>query len=183
VLPIKLINSGWDVERLTINLLDHPEYWNRYDFRKKAYAHTDMSDIWVRYNDPKNIGPKFNDEHESVWYPIAWEVPELQSLSRDVLRYVNGTQLGGVLVTRIPPGGMVKPHIDYGWHARYYDKFALQLKAEVGQAFCFEDEVLQPETGDLYTFDNSKLHWVVNDSPVDRVTMIICIKRPEENVA
>jgi hypothetical protein len=172
---IKPINSGWDVERLTVNLLEHPEYWNRHGWRKQAYAHTDMSDIWVRYNDIKNLGPHFNDEHQSVWYPVADEVPELKKLSDDVLRFVQGDRLGGVLITRIPPGGSVKPHIDYGWHARFYDKFAVQLRADVGQAFCFEGEILQPETGDLYMFDNSKLHWVVNDSPTDRVTMIICI--------
>lgn len=136
-----------------------------------------MSDIWVRYNDPRNIGEHFNDEHDSIWYPIADEVPGLRLLSLQVMSFVQGERLGGVLITRIPAGGSIKPHRDYGWHARYYEKFALQLKAEDGQAFCFEDEVLQPRTGDLYTFDNSKTHWVVNDSLVDRVTMIICIKR------
>lgn len=141
-----------------------------------------MSDIWVRYNDINNLGPKFNDEHESVWYPVYYEVPDFRRLIFDVFSFVEGERLGGVLVTKIPPGGSVKPHIDHGWHARYYDKFALQLQAEVGQAFCFEDEILQSDTGDLYTFDNSKTHWVVNDSPVDRITMIICIRKPNNGL-
>lgn len=93
---------------------------------------------------------------------------------------VGGDRLGMVLITRIPPRGRVEPHIDSGWHAGYYAKYAVQIKGNAGQAFHFDGESLSPEPGDLYTFDNSKLHWVTNDSDEERITCIICIRGSHE---
>jgi aspartyl/asparaginyl beta-hydroxylase (cupin superfamily) len=93
------------------------------------------------------------------------------------MRKVGGKQLGGVLITRIPSGGEVQPHVDHGWHAGHYEKFAVQLRGNQEQAFCFEDAELRPEPGDLYTFDNARLHWVTNDSDSERITLIVCIRR------
>lgn len=178
---IKPVASGFDVKPLVAALAD-PGLWDRIRFRKEAYEHSQMSDIWVRYNDIKNLGEHFNDEHESVWYPIYHEIQEFRPLVFDVMGLVFGERLGGVLVTKIPPGQEVRPHVDFGWHARYYEKFALQLQGHEAQSFNFEGEKLVPKTGDLYTFNNSFQHWVVNDSPIDRITMIICIKRDPSNV-
>ena len=70
----------------------------------------------------------------------------------------------------------MKPHIDGGWHAAYYGKFALQVKGNEDQAFHFQHAHLSALPGELYTFDNSKMHWVTNDSDEERVTLIICIR-------
>lgn len=178
---IKPVASGFDVQPLVTALAD-PLLWDRIRFRKEAYEHSKMSDIWVRYNDIANLGPDFNEQHESVWYPVYHEVPEFRPLIFDVMGLVFGERLGGVLVTKIPPGESVKPHVDRGWHAGYYEKFALQLQGHPEQSFNFEGESLVPASGDLYTFNNSFPHWVVNDSPIDRITMIICIRREDTNV-
>jgi hypothetical protein len=66
--------------------------------------------------------------------------------------------------------------VDGGWHARHYRKLALQVKGNDQQAFCFEDGEFRADPGDVYEFDNSRLHWVVNDSPTDRITMIVCVR-------
>jgi len=179
---IRLIASGLGVSGLVRQLDDHPEVWNTHTQRTTAYEtpHKAVDDIWVRYNDWANFkGDRvaFNDAHTSVWYPVVGKIPRAWSLARRVMRMVGGRQLGGVLITRIPPGGEVKPHIDTGWHAGYYEKFAVQIKGNKDQAFCFEDAHISPEPGDLYTFDNSRLHWVRNDSDEDRITLIICIRR------
>ena len=70
----------------------------------------------------------------------------------------------------------MKPHIDLGWHAEYFQKFAVQIAADEHQAFCFENAGLVTLPGDLFTFQNQFKHWVVNDSDHDRITLIICIK-------
>ena len=80
------------------------------------------------------------------------------------------------MITKIPPGGMVKPHVDHGWHADYYDKYAVQLQGNCDQAFCFENESFSALPGDVYWFNNKVEHWVVNNSSEDRMTMIICIR-------
>lgn len=159
-------------------LAEHPELWDQNTTRTKGYGpHARVSDIWVRYNSIENLDKgDFNGEHDSVWYPAAKVLP-VRPLLFGLMREVEGERLGGVLITRIPAGANVEPHIDQGWHARYYEKFALQIQAAEGQQFCFEDERLVTRTGDLFTFNNAYTHWVTNASDTDRITMICCIRR------
>jgi hypothetical protein len=179
---IRLITSGYDVAPLVEQLARHPEAWDTHRERTQAYdtPHNGVSDIWVRYNAWANADDsQFHGEHVSSWYPVVADIPAAWSLARKVMRDVGGKRLGGVLITRVPSGGEVKPHIDRGWHAGFYEKFAIQVKGNKDQAFCFEDAELRPEPGDLYTFDNSRLHWVRNDSDSERITLIICIRRTD----
>lgn len=179
---IRRLWSGVDVSAAREQLFAHPELWNQHTVRTAQYAHSNISDIWVRYNpfhnyDPNNGGLEaFNREHEAHWYPAVDACPAIKDVCLDVMRMVEGVRLGGVLITKIPPGGEVKPHIDRGWHAEYYDKFAVQLQGDERQSFNFEGESLVSTTGDLYTFDNSRLHWVTNASDIDRITLIVCVR-------
>lgn len=111
-----------------------------------------------------------------MWYPAFRRLPSLKPVLSAVLRRAEGGRLGGVLITKIPPGGRVAPHVDGGWHARYYDKFALQLQSAPGQAFCFRGHSLSARPGELYTFDNSQEHWVYNMSDSPRMTLIVCVR-------
>lgn len=180
---IAMVARGIDVTPVLAELDALPELWNMYRMRTAFYGspHNHISDIWVRYNAWANFDPEnpaaFNDPHESVFYEAWGALPSLRELVFNVMRLVEGTRLGGILITRIPPGGRVEPHIDRGWHAGYYEKFAVSLKAGPGQAFNFEDGPFVTAPGDLFTFDNSQSHWVTNDSEEERVTLIICIRR------
>lgn len=163
--------------------LDACSAWDLHTDRTARYGtpHEDVSDIWLRFRDLSEMGEDkvafFNGPHASTWYPCAKELPAVVELAGKVFRDVGGKELGGVLITRIPPGGEVKPHIDGGWHAGYYEKFAVQIKGNERQAFCFEGVELSATPGQCYSFDNSKLHWVVNDSEHERMTLIVCIRR------
>lgn len=174
---------GINVAKAVEQIDAHPELWDRYKLRTELYntPHAQVSDIWVRYNHIDNLNAEdlaaFNNEHESVWYP-AWQVlTELHQIVFDTLRFVCAERLGGVLITRIPPHGEVAPHVDRGWHASYYEKFAISLKAAPGQSFCFEDGEFESTTGDMWTFDNSFTHWVKNPTDQERMTLIICARR------
>jgi hypothetical protein len=177
--PIRLLLSHIPVQQLHAELLAHPELWNQHQARTEQYAHAGVSDIWLRYNDLANFKgdlASFNEAHESVWYPSFDLVPAAVPIIFNVMRFVMGERLGGVLLTKIPPGGRVAPHLDLGWHARKYQKFAVQIAANDQQAFCFDEMQLITAPGDVYTFNNQQLHWVENDSDEDRITMIICIE-------
>lgn len=128
------------------------------------------------WDEEKTLG-QFNRPHKSVWYPIAYEIPDLMRIVLDVVSMAPPCTLGGVLITKIPPGCEVKPHADGGWHAEHYCmKHAVQLAGNKGQSFQFEDASLSPESGEVFEFDNSRVHWVTNDSQEDRITMIICMR-------
>lgn len=182
-LPIQHLASGFNVAPLIRQLDAHPELWNEHTLRTDRYQtpHSDVSDIWVRFNAWENFDgdpAKFTMEpHASAWYPCIAKIPAAWSLVRKVMRHVGAKQVGGVLITRIPPKGEVKPHIDSGWHATHYEKFAVQIKGNVDQGFYFDNGALHPLPGDLYTFDNSFCHWVKNDSDQERITLIICLRR------
>jgi hypothetical protein len=178
---IRLITSGFDVSPLIRQLEENPGLWDEHTLRTARYntPHNAVSDIWVRFNAWENFygdAYKFTMEpHESVWYPCIAKIPAAWSLARKVIRYTGLRTLGGVLITRIPPHGEVKPHIDSGWHAEKYEKFAIQVKGNKDQSFKFEDGELSAMPGDLYTFNNSMLHWVENNSDEERITIIFCL--------
>jgi len=179
-----LMDRNVDVVPLVEMLDDHPELWDANGFRKKGSGtpHGGMSDIWIRYNDVTPYATSgdyagFNDAHVPIWYP-AYEVLQgaLDPLIFPLMARVSGEMLGGVLITRIPAGHGIAPHVDEGWHVSYYDKFYLSLRSAPGATFHCGDEVINPEPGDLYHFDNRLEHWVKNESNVDRMTLIVCIR-------
>lgn len=157
-------------------LQQNPHFWNEHTARTKSpdSPHHGLDDIWARYGDPERAVD--DRPHDAHWYPSA-DVLGVRKICHDIMRFVEGVELGGVLITRIAPGHMVRPHTDPGWHARRYEKFGVQITSAPGQKFCFDDEELETKPGDVFWFDNSHTHWVTNDTPYERVTMIICIRK------
>jgi hypothetical protein len=171
---IQLLGKGIPVEAMQAALAAHPELWDQHTARTEHpdSPHHGLSDIWARYAESATAGA---EAHKSAWYPCADVLP-VRELTYPLMSLVDGDELGGVLITKIPAGKECRPHVDHGWHARYYQKFAIQIHADPGQTFHFEDGSLVTEPGDLFTFDNAYMHWVTNPTAYDRVTMIVCIR-------
>ena len=176
------IAQGLDVSALRLQIARQPWLWDRNDMRKTwaGTPHRQMSDIWLRYNAWENFRPDepaaFGGEHDSVWYPASDALPAAKPIIHGLMTQVHGERLGGVLITRIPPGGVIEAHTDVGWHPEYYDKFYVQLESGDGADFWCGDESITPKRGDVYFFDNSKIHGVRNNSTEDRMTLIVCIR-------
>jgi aspartyl/asparaginyl beta-hydroxylase (cupin superfamily) len=172
---IKKIAHGMNVAPMLWALHENPQLWDEYPYRtnRPDSPHREVEDIWARCSEPYGV---WNHEpHDSVWYPCAALLP-IKLMVYDLMRYVEGDRLGAVLITKVRPGCSVKPHHDPGWHARHYDKYAIQVQSAPGQAFCFEGEQLVSKPGDVYWFDNAHTHWVTNESNQDRITVIACIR-------
>lgn len=184
----QLIKSGIDVSALREQIAANSGLWNVHKNRmalpNNPFDGTD--DIWVRYNDLDKAKPDlagFTDEHVPVWYP-AWErLPALRPIIFDLMAHVQGEMLGGVLITRVPHGAEIKPHVDRGWHVEYFEKYYISIDSAPGATFYCqvgEDvEGLTPLAGQCWKFNNTKLHWVMNTSGKARVTLIVCIRSPE----
>lgn len=172
---IALLRTGIDVSAIALELRQHPFLWNQCNGRTTAPGtpHGGVDDIWARYAPADTDVTK---DYESVWYPAAEFLPATVAAVYSIMAAAKGDRLGGVLITRIPAGGGVAPHIDRGWHAEHYQKFALQIAAHPQQAFHYNDGALVTAPGDLYWFNNQHSHWVTNDSPVERLTLIVCVK-------
>jgi hypothetical protein len=159
-------------------LQEHPGLWNQHTARTEhpESPHREMSDIWVRFaKNEANIAYQ-DTPHESDWYPPADVLP-VKPYVQAIYEAVKGVELGGVLITRQPPGATCYPHVDGGWHARHYEKFALQITSAPGQTFCVEDQFIEPKPGQVFWFDNSYVHWVSNKTPYDRMTLIVALRR------
>jgi hypothetical protein len=175
------LSRKFDVADVVDRIHANPQLWNLHTLRTVEYAgpHSQVSDIWVRYNAMENYDGdrvRFNDAHESSWYEAA-DILRVKPLVMDLFSFVGGTRLGGVLITKIPAGGKCLPHVDRGWHATYYEKYAISLAANDGQAFCFDGQRHICRTGESFWFENQYTHWVDNDSDEDRMTLICCIRR------
>lgn len=186
-----LLGVRTPIAGLVQQLEDNADLWGKYDVRKMMginKPHYGMDDIWVRYNAFSKFNSAnpaaFNDEHVPVNYPAWYKLTELHEIIFGLMQRVNGEMLGGVLITKIPPGGKILPHVDTGWHVNYYKKFYLSLKSAPGAVFSFQDEGapdstredVRPNPGDIWFIDNRRRHWVDNNSNEDRITVIICIR-------
>lgn len=174
------IADDFDVLPLQEALRRQPELFGQHTQRAQVYMspHAAMKDIWVRYNDIAKYTDltSFNDEHDPVWYPAFYAIPEIKALLFKLMALVEGERLGGVLITKVPPGGRIGVHTDAGWHAGYYSKFYIPIQNEPGARFHFADGVIAPNLGEVWCFDNSVPHWVENDSEADRIALIVCIR-------
>lgn len=179
--------EGIDVAPIIAELEDWPGLWNAHPARREMSRdiHAQMSDIWVRYNHPANFDPAnpaaFNDEHFPVNYP-AWDaLPSIHNVVFDLMAAVHAEHLGAILITRIPAGSGIAPHVDTGWHVGFYNcKAYLSLKSKIGADFVLDYAdgriSINPKPGEVWRVDNRERHWVTNDSSSERMTMIICMR-------
>jgi Aspartyl/Asparaginyl beta-hydroxylase len=173
--------SAFDVSAIQQELSAHPDVWNTIKHRTEhpMSPHREVDDVWMRYNPIENYHgdmQRFNDEHTPEWYPVADKLPAVKVVSEALFKQLKGEQLGAVLITRIPAGRQVYPHVDGGWHARTFDKFCVTIRGNHAQAFCFDGEELRTGDGDFFWFDNAYPHWVKNDSAEDRISLIVCVR-------
>lgn len=178
------VADGINVHPILFALLQHPELWNQRTRRRDSEEspHIAMSDIWVRYNDdaePRKTGDysKFNDMHYPIWYPAINNLPMIKTLSLGLMGKMGATHLGGILITKIPAGGVIEPHVDSNWHANFYNcKLYVPLQTNPD---CFnrcEEETIAMNAGDCWYFNNTVEHDVRNCGSEDRITLIICMR-------
>ena len=171
-----------NVDAARLQLKQNPELWNQLTVRTERpdSPHFGASDVWVRARDMIDFRGdwcEYIDEgYDPVWFRAASALPAVKDLCFDLMARVRGEKLGVVLITKVPAGGCIKPHVDAGYNAEEFEKYCICLEADPRQAFSFEEGDLRTETGDVFWFRNTVKHWVTNDSPHDRISLIISIK-------
>ena len=178
-MPINKMGINFDVSKLKV-WLEGCDLWGEYPQRGLGDSpHREMTDIWARFKNPEECmksgdWSSFMLEHDSEWLK---DIPYIKNICNAIMEKTEGERLGGVLITKLPPGKEIEAHIDQGWHAEYYDKYLVSIKNGKGARFCFDSVEVTPKEGDVYAFRNDVSHWVTNDSEEDRIAMIICIKQ------
>lgn len=178
--------EGVNVSPIKMALQLHPELWDANPYRKlgENSPHKSMQDIWVRANDNTKANEAgdyshFNDVHYPIFYP-AWGMLPLRQIVVGLMAKMEAINLGTILITKIPPGGKILPHIDPGWNAEYFNcKLYVPIQANPQCWNRCEDEVVVMREGDVWYFNNQVEHEVQNNGSDDRITLIICLKHCE----
>lgn len=171
-----------DVLPLRLQIERHPELWGQRGGRteQEGSAHNGVPDIWLRWRNEKELtAPEsFNEPFAEIeWYPAMAMLPAARIILMDIMTRVGGTALGGCLISRIPPGGQVKPHSDaVSWHANYYrTKVHTVIRTNPRVSQWVSGEVFVPAAGEVFIYNNLVTHAVYNEGDDDRWTMICAI--------
>lgn len=169
------IGSQVEILPLMTAIVRQPELWDANTLRTTYpdTPHREASDIWLRFNE---ITENVVDDTECIDYPAFAVLPQARALIFNLMRFVEGKRLGRVLITKLKPGTQIYPHKDEGAPATYYQRYHIALQCLPGCKFNAGNESVNMMTGDVYWFDNTAEHSVVNNSADDRVVMIVDIQ-------
>lgn len=172
-----------DVSLALKQIEENPKLWDENPERKNGSGspHAAMSDIWVRFRPKSELteAKHYAEPHIPAWYPSRSILTEVERIALDLLTFTRGVQLGGVLITKIPAGGRIEPHDDRGrWHPEFFNyKLYIPLKSSDGCLNHCDGETVKMKPGEVWFFDNLKVHSVENNGDDDRITLIVCIRR------
>lgn len=172
--------TGVPTTPVMLELMRNPQLWNENPVRKTfpGTPHAAMDDIWVR---GRAVGELTSEEQYkrpflSEFYPAWTLLPSLRPLVFSMMAQVQAVHLGGILITRLPPGGSILPHTDTdSWHARYFNtKLHLTLCGH-SRSWC-GGETVPMCLGEIWSFDNQIIHSVDNDGIDDRIVLIVSMR-------
>ncbi len=175
------VAAGIDVLPLLLELNRQPKLWNRHTARTEGCSpHAAVDDIWVRFRDPAELtsAQAFAEPFQPVMYPAWHALPALRPIVFALMARLAAVQLGGILITRVPPGAQVAPHDDRGrWHPEYFTtKVYIPLASNDRCVNSCAEETVVMRVGEAWTFDNLKTHATINDGAEDRMTLIVSLR-------
>ena len=115
---------------------------------------------------------------DSIDWPYALELmPEIGEAVMAVLECLGDIKrLGRVVLTKLPPGGIIAQHTDEGLYADYHDRFLLCLQGDSG--FKCAGQVLHPEPGEVFWFNHKREHSAWNAGTEDRIYLVLDAMAP-----
>jgi hypothetical protein len=81
-----------------------------------------------------------------------------------------------VVVTKLPSGAIIYPHVDRGTSAEFYTRYQIALQSRPGALFHCEDETVNFRPGEVWWVNTRVTHSVVNNSDDDRIVCIVDIR-------
>ena len=174
------VHQGLDVAPMLSELEAQPELWGAHPERGTVPGspHAAMQDIWCRaraYDDIAVPGA-FREPHWPVFYPAWRALPAIQPVVWSLMGMAKGVQLGNVLLTRIPAGGCILPHVDSGWAPEWFtSKFYVVLASDGCVNRCMDEEVTM-RAGEIWSFENRLTHSVQNHGATDRISLIVTLR-------
>lgn len=155
----------------------NPQLWNAHDLRTKypQSPHHQADDILLLFNELPDSPADVIDDIQTHPFDAWYQLP-VRDMVLNLMRAVNGLQLGRVMITRLAPGTAIAPHVDEGAPATFYSRYQIMLQCLPGVLFRAGNETAQMTTGDVYHFNNRVEHEVINNSADDRIALVVDIR-------
>jgi aspartyl/asparaginyl beta-hydroxylase len=172
------IAEGVDVITILNAIQAKPDLWDENTLRTAhpLSPHKECHDIWVFFNKTEDDIRSVVDDVRVIPYRAWKELPQLRSVIFDLMRRVEGTELGRVIITRIEPGNKIPAHVDQGAPVEYYSRYQIVLQNLPGSVFQIEDERVLFRAGEVWRINNAKEHSVINNSADSRIVVIVDIR-------
>lgn len=114
---------------------------------------------------------KRRDVHESRWTTGSVRFVLARRFLEDFAREQDSI-LGRAKIVCLPAGKRVYPHIDRGAYYQVRNRYHFVLRSEAGSWLKAEHEEVRMKEGELWWFDNNRMHEAHNDGDQDRIHMI-----------
>jgi hypothetical protein len=175
------IADGLDVAPALVQLDAHPGLWGQKPDRTAIpdSPHRQTTDIWLRFRPEHELTSreKYGEPHFAAFWPAWYALPGLHPIVFDIMARMQAVYLGGILLTRIPAGAEVLPHIDTGWHPTFNNtKAYVILKANPDCLNHCLDETVVMQPREAWLFNNTVIHSVQNRGDDERIAMVITMR-------
>ncbi len=177
----RLLHNELPVDPILAELDQHPQLWGEHPERiaVPGSPHAQSQDIWLRFRRQEELREPadYGAPHFAEFYPAWHALPSLHEPVFEVMRAVKATYLGGILITRIPAGGRILPHVDTGWHPEFMNvKAYVILKANPRCVNYCGDEAVIMHPGESWIFRNDITHGVDNNGDGERIAVVITMR-------
>lgn len=168
--------SGVDPAPLLAQIADHPELFGQYNTWTEGKPDSVLTRMGMANN---YIELRYNKGHPQVWNrPPFYVLTEAQGLVFDLMAAVRGEILGRIIISKMAPGDIIKPHVhevQFGLPP-IYETYQVPLQVDPGVVFRCGDEDCYMEPGTAWTFPNQVEHAVYNNSGRERISMMVDIR-------
>lgn len=168
----RLLEKNIDVKPFLSEIAQNEEFWST--ARAQLFkAHRETMNINLRRAVKKADKPLIDShtiENTELYELFPYTTSWVEKFSRDV------GELARLMVVSLQPEGKVYAHFDAGEYYEIRDRYHLVLQSRGGSKMTSGDEEQIFREGELWWFDNKKMHQVVNQSIYPRIHVIFDVR-------
>lgn len=169
------ICEGLPVEPL-LQLIDaNPDWWNAITIRQNFLGSAHHQTQCIHLRGPTSF--VFEDAFmrtETLDYPLLEScIDALMPVLRPLLTAIDWSDLGRILIVRLPPGCALDPHVDEGRYAAHFARFHVALRANDQCALVVEDQPQHMAPGEAWWFNHRTTHSAHNHGDTERIHLIV----------
>ena len=116
------------------------------------------------------------EQHFCVDQPAYKALPDARPLVMWLASRVGAEMIGRCFINKVKPGGVIYPHVDTKAHTDFYSRHHICLESNDRSMLRAGDERVNMRPGEVWWFDNSQEHEVVNEGATDRMHLIVDLR-------